>query len=350
MNLPLANTGSATPTGEPGPPPALALAVLGDSDSQGYHDRLWTPAGRGGEHAAATLQWTEVLAQLRPSEVNLGPKAIWGQRKLLVRWLEHLAWPPGAVGKLRAPRKEDHRHNFAFAGARCEDLTQGAMRQVPRLLSLMTEAPEVWREGVVVVRIGVNNFGFESSLSRLAQDPDDPEIRRRINACLEHIRNSVDMIHAVLPSTRFVLVGIFNNAHWPPNLGMWRSKREMHNIDTGLDRFDDALGAMAARDSRLAFFDDRAWFAERWGARDAEGHPAYRALQLGPKAPPVNMSQGNEPWNAVLSDGHAGLVWNLQWAQSLVELLRHAFGLQLAAISNQELEAFVPDRPAGASW
>src|SRR5471032_1393240 len=50
-------TGSAAPSG------TIRFAVLGDSDSQSFHDNLTLadPSLRGGPHRATTWQWTEVL-------------------------------------------------------------------------------------------------------------------------------------------------------------------------------------------------------------------------------------------------------------------------------------------------
>ena len=66
----------------------------------------------------------------------------------------------------------------------------------------------------------------------------------------------------------------------------------------------NVLVVVAAADARIAFFDDRAWFAQRWGGRDGEGQPAYRSLAFGPGLV-VTLSQGDAPQHAVLADGHA---------------------------------------------
>ena len=101
------------------------LAILGDSDSHGYQDRVWFRSGtglRGGPSRAFTLQWTEALARLRGDQLDLGRVRRCGVRRPIAR----LA---GRFGLgLRTPRKHDHEHNFAFAGARCVDLVAGADR------------------------------------------------------------------------------------------------------------------------------------------------------------------------------------------------------------------------------
>jgi len=335
--LPSALTSASSAT-----PPAVAasvappfkLAVLGDSDSHGYRDTLWTPGGRGGAYAEHTLQWTEALARLRGPAIDLGPVGVWGTRKA---WGRAMEW--FGVSS-RMPRKLDHQNNFAFAGAQCSDLMQGGFRQAPRLRTLMDADPEAWRGAVVVIRSGITSVGYADSLDQFAADPNGAAVQAKVQACIGHIRAAVALIHRSHPQTRFVLVGILNNAHFPPYLKFWQSAREMTNIDLGLDRFDASLKALAAADPRMAFFDDRAWFAARWGGRDAQGRPAYAVLHAAPGRD-VSFTQCDHPSCAVLADGHAGAVWNVLWAQSLVDLLRLSFQLPVPAIAADEVRPLI---------
>jgi hypothetical protein len=312
----------------------IPLATLGDSDSHSYHDRIWAPKARGGPFAAGTFQWTEALQQMRGQQIDLGPWGVWGARK---RWVQAL----NMVGlDARAPRKEDFRYNFAFAGARCEDLTEGVFRQTPRLIALMDETPARWVEGIVVIRIGINSLGSEPVLNGFAADPTNLVGRNAIDRCVSRIKESIDLIHLRHPRTRIAVIGILNNADWPPLLDRWQSAAAMANIGKGLDAFDTPLRQLAASDPRIAFFDDRAWFAQRWGGRGPDGRPAYKTLSAAlPMA--VSLTQGDDPRHAVLMDGHAGMVWNAIWAQSLVALLRSEFGVATPAISDTEVAAFV---------
>jgi len=317
------------------------MAVMGDSDSHGYQDTLWTPERRGGAYAEHTLQWTEALGRLRGTAIDLGAVGVWGTRKTFARALE---W----VGvDSRVPRKLDHRYNFAFAGAKCNELTQGLFRQAPRLRALMDAEPEAWRGGVVVIRSGITSVGYADSLDQFAADPQGAAVQAKVQACTDSIKSAVRLIHQGHPQTRIVLVGILNNAHFPPYLAHWQSAREMANIDKGLDTFDARLKAMAAADPRIAFFDDRAWFAARWGSRDSQGRPAYAVLHVRPGMG-VTFSQCDHPSCAVLMDGHAGAVWNVLWAQSLVELLRQSFALPVPRITDDEVGSLL-DRAFAAA-
>jgi hypothetical protein len=325
----------------------IPFAVIGDSDSQGFQDLYDAPAQdmpRGGPYHATTFQWTEVLAKLRGNELDLGVWGVHGMRGRLALTLESvgLAGVAESLGwEVRAPTKRDHRYNFAHAGDGCADLFGGWSRQVPRLVRLMDTEAGRWRDGIVVIKIGGNDFSNDVfNLDLLAQDPASPEVRRRMDFCIGEIRRAVTAIHQNHPQTRIVLGGSFNNAHWEKYRDHWHSAPMLANISKGLDYFDDALQRTVNADPRLAFFSDRTWFEALWGSRGSDGLPAYRTLVLSP-AVQVRNTGGDAPSNATLVDGHTGLVWNAKWAQALVELIDHRFGLQITPITDDEVLRFV---------
>ena len=96
---------------------------------------------------------------------------------------------------------------------------------------------------------------------------------------------------------------------------------------------------MAAKDPDIAFHDDRAWFAARWGSRDENGRPAYRTVSFA--GLDVVNDEGDAPHNLALKDGHAGLVANTLWAQSMLRLLNERFGLGIRDIDDAEAARFV---------
>jgi hypothetical protein len=194
-----------------------------------------------------------------------------------------------------------------------------------------------------VIRMGVNDVGGEASLDALSRDPLAPGPVALMNACVGQLQQAVSRLHAVHPGLNVVLVGIFNNAEWTKFHHLWQSPQALANIRQGLARFDDGLRAMAKDQARLAFFDDQAWFEQRWGTRSATGQPAYRRVHFGPRFE-VSNTLGDEPMHATLRDGHAGTVWNALWAQSLVALLNQRFGLAIPPLTTDELVQFVdPD-------
>lgn len=325
----------------PAHPDAVIFGVLGDSDSHAYHDDFTfegNPKARGGALRQRTWQWTEVLAHLRSDQIDQGPWGVWGTR---FRRLSVLREALGLDGRL--PAKQDYFYNQSYSGATCENLNGMPTDQTGRLLTAMKRAPERWKDGVVLIRIGTNDFGKQDSLDALSRSPDAPTPVALMDACVREIRTAVQRLRAPYPGLRIVLVGIFNNAEWERFHPLWPSPEAVGNIHRGLARFDQGLHAIAQGDPRLLFIDDQAWFASLWGSRLPSGKPAYRTVRFGERFE-VSNTGGDEPRHATLADGHAGTVWNALWAQSLVLKLNGHFGLSIKPLQTDELVNFVdPD-------
>lgn len=321
------------------PPTTVALAVLGDSGSHSYQDSVSFPPGsadRGGAFRARTFQWTEVLARLRGNQINQGPWVRWGQSN-------QIAWLRDLIGLHvgRTPRKEDYLYNFAVSGATCGSLLGGPLRryaQAPRLVELMDHDPGRWRNGVVVIRIGNNDWW--AVLDDQARDPKAPTVRAAAAYCVEQIAATITAIHRAHPGTRILLVGTDNGANEPDALERYRSAEALNNIQAAFDDFNAQLRELAGSDMRIAFFDAGIWFRNHWGTRGYDGASAFKIVAIGEKLRVTN-TVGDAPTNAELSDHHAGLVWNTLFAQSLVARLQEAFGLPLTPISDEDVERFV---------
>ncbi len=318
---------------------AIPFAVLGDSNSHAYQDGLAFPAGsgaRGGAFHATTLQWTEVLARLRGGEVDPGPWVEWGHSGAWSKAASVLGMEMG-----RVPRKQDHRHNFAVSGAVCSNLTEGSQRQAQHLAALMAEDPGRWRRGVVVIRIGLNDWvGLMDAQAAAPDAAGLPATRDTIARCIGHMTEAIRRVRAVQPDVRLVLVGVADESADPDTFARWNSRVETERIGAALKRFNDAISALARATPRTVFFDDDAWVRRTWGTRDAEGRPAYRSVSIGSGLRVTN-STGDAPEHAVLADHHAGLVYNTLWTQAFVECLREGFGLSLTPIGDEEVARFV---------
>jgi hypothetical protein len=316
---------------------AIPLAVLGDSDSHSYQDTMSfgaDKAKRGGRFRGQTFQWTEVLHRLRGDQLDLGEWGVWGEWSILARVRERLG------RSSRTPRREDYRHNLSLSGAGCEALNQRPQHQVASLLAMMSREPDRWRRGVVVIRIGVNNIGQPEHLERLAKDPGDSFIRAEMDWCIGHIAKAMRRIREAHPETGIVVVGEFDNSNWAPLLDRWQTPREIANIRAALETYDARLREEVQRFDRAAFFDDRAWFAGLWGGRNEDGRPDYRSVRIGNVLEVWNRV-GDAPQNSVVADGHAGLVWNTLWAQSLIDLMNSQLATEIAPLTNAELEAWI---------
>ena len=323
-------TGSAPPAAG-----AVSLAVLGDSGGHSYQDRLVfvAPNERGGVFRPLTLQWTEALARLRPDEIDLGPWVRWGSRNRVARLRELV----GLNGH-RVPRKEDYLYNFAVTGAACEHLMGNRIRQAPRLVALMNKQPERWRGGVVVIRIGSNDFTPHVDLA--AKDPSAPALRAVAEHCAREIGRAVALIHGAHPAARIVLVGLSGEADDPLYVDRWQTAEETANFRAALALVNGAIRGIGAGDPRIAFADFGAWLAALTGTRTPAGKPDYRTIAIGPRIR-VTHSVGDDPHNSTLSDDHSGVAINTLWARSLVQQLIVDFGLPLTPIGDEEVVRFL---------
>lgn len=313
----------------------VSLAVMGDSNSLSYQDRvsLPNPEQRGGVHRERTLQWGEVIARLRSDEVDPGPWEVSGVSNPSLRWLDVLGIPVA-----RAPRKQDYRYNFANDGADCAQLMSTRRRQAPRLVALMNQEPARWAHGVVVIRIGLSDLFKVMDVQ--AQTPGVAAVQAAVQGCLSRYRDAVALIRSHHPRTHIVLVNAFEDSQDAAFLERWQSAREIGNIARMFDEYDAGLRAIVSSVPHTSFFDDRAWFRRHWGSRDADGRPAYKTVAIGPDLR-VTHSVGDAPRHSMLADDHNGLVWNVLWAQALVAHLNDVAKLPISPISDTEVERFV---------
>ncbi|WP_233880314.1 SGNH/GDSL hydrolase family protein [Paraburkholderia flagellata] len=310
------------------PSGTIRFAVLGDSNSESYHDT------RGGKWSATTWQWTEVLDQLRGAQIDLGEWGTWGTGK-------YRAIVDEALGSLsRTPPKADYRYNFAISGATCDQLMGKSQRQAIRLVDLMDTEPQAWRGGIVFIRIGDNDLSHHELFDELSRDPAAPGPAAVIDACLKSIGEAVTLIRKSHPDTYVVLSTAASAADWPGEFDSWQSAREIANIDAGVDRFNNGLRALAAADRHVYVLEDNAWFRSMWGQRDAQGRPDYKTVHLSAGWDITNTS-GDDPHNVFLADSHAGVAWNTLWTQYLVTSLNSAFGMHIKPITDAEVVEFL---------
>lgn len=316
--------------------PKMRLAVLGDSDSHAFHDAVSLHAGtaraRGGKHQASTWQWTEVLAQLRPREIDQGPFGEVGSNGAVAYLRRNM------LGTVLRNRKEDFRYNFAISGAGCSALNARGSGQVPALLDEMARDPRGWQAqpAVVVIRIGINDLGKREDLEAFAADAGGEAGVARAQVCADAVAEAVKTLKSRHPSLNIILVGVLNNVDWPPIHARFQNPAEQAAIARVLDHYDGRLQQIAQATAGVEFFDDRAFFRQHFGARDAAGKPAYKRVSLGGKRA-VSVTQGDEPYNAVIGDGHAGTVWNGLWAAAMVERFNRLPGVDIPPISGIEV-------------
>lgn len=305
----------------------IPIAVLGDSDSHSYRDAHYGMR-RGGDYHSVTFQWTEILARLRSSEIELGEFGYWGTRGIIhnIR---------GAFGlDARTPRKQDYEYNFAFSGASCEELAPHSWQQQSvQLRKLMDRDPEYWRDGLVIIRIGVNDFGQWPKLKTYLRGVINEPIRQPITDCIKHVGDAVKRIRQKYPSVKIALVGIFDNSNW---LAEEMDKSGHDNVNKVLDIFDHGLMKLANNDPYTMFVEDRNWYSQLLGRWGAGGYIGTRTYSLGgPRS--IRNTLGDHPANIGLADKHAGTVFNGLWIRHLFSHLNQYFGLGITPLLDSEI-------------
>jgi len=318
----------------------IRLAVLGDSDSHGYRDHV-LGTRRGGVHHATTLQWTDVLVRTRGQYFDPGEEGVWGSRAFIAR-------ARAALGReAKAPRKADYRWNYAVSGARCSTLVSERPWQTRWLISALRAERAAWADGIVVIRIGVNDVGLSRHMDRYAKQGVDADHRARVARCADEIAAAARAIRAAHPSVRIVVVGVADDSSWPVGIVPDRDATQVARIRDALDLFDDAVRSAIRSVEGAAFMRDRSWYQDNWPDRDAEGRAVLGARSLGGTVAVTN-TRGDEPHHLSLADGHAGTVANGFWARELILFLDQTYGLRVPPLSDAEIAALAdPDGAYG---
>jgi lysophospholipase L1-like esterase len=322
---------AAVLTAAPAPAAAAAIkvAVLGDSDSHSYRDLL-NGVMRGGGHNPQTFNWLEIWARLRPGDIDPGPFVRAGDP----RWaagLKALAGRPS-----RTPKKDDYLYNYAWSGAGCASLNDAWPQQTRWLLARLKSDPESWREGLVVIRIGVNDFGQSRHLAQIAKDP--ARMDGAIAACLSQVATAVARIRAA-SDVRIALVGIAHDYETPLAGSGVVPDAALAGVADALARFDAGLGALAEKDARIAFADDRTWLTRRFGARSAGS--ARESAEIAGLA--VRNAVGDGAAFLHTADGHAGTLASGLFLQDFIAALNARFGWTLSAPRDAEIVALATD-------
>lgn len=306
-------------------PPAgsgLPVAVLGDSDSHSYHDSV-NGLARGGPNSERTFNWLEVWERLRPDEIDPGPFIRAGDSRLIAVLKESVGAPT------RTPAKLDYLYDYAWSGARCPSLIDAWPEQAKRFLGRLAAEPARWADGLVVIRIGINDFAQGEHLRLWARAPEAASAP--VEACLDAIARTVAAIRAK-SGVHIALVGVARDYDTPfaP-----LSAAEIARAEPPLARFDAGLEALAASDPRIVFIDDFSWFETRFGAR-ARGTLA-EATVVGGLA--LANASGDAADRLHTSDGHPGAVASGLFLQHFIRRLNDKFGWRLSIPSDEEIVA-----------
>lgn len=307
-------------------PAIIPIAVLGDSDSHSYRDSL-DNAARGGSFHELTFNWPALWQQLRNDEVDFGHFDIWGSSYRVARLKSWFGL------KARAPAKLDFEYNYAVSGLECSSLLSAWPYQAKWLLQRLEADAEYWANGLVFIRIGVNDIGQGHHLNTWAETGLESSTQTIINNCASEIQAVTDAITVQHPSVKVVLIGIFRNYNLP-SLYAVSDRNQLENIESVLSGFDFALAEIAQGSSRTIFIDDNAWFLNRFGGRLDSSLVDSIILD---KRIQISNTMGDHPANLVLADKHAGTVINGLWLMNVISQINTQFDLNLTSPSEKEI-------------
>ncbi|MCG8312659.1 MAG: hypothetical protein MI976_05535 [Pseudomonadales bacterium] len=316
----------------------IPVAVLGDSDSHCYRDHF-DKLARGGEYHSVTFNWTEIWQMLRANEIDQGEFGKWGTHFRIARVMHRL----GCLA--RAPRKLDFKYNYALSGVRCESLLDSWPYQGRWLLRYLQRNPIAWHNGVVIIRIGINDFGQIHHLNNFEQSGLDKAIATKVDRCVAAIEAIMNAILSACEGIKVVLVGIARD-YYRADIMANLSNQKLENIESVLSYFDKQLVFLSDASPRVMFVDDFAWWHRYFQFKVGDARPNDKTtLSDGFE---LYSAIGDAPHNVTLSDGHAGTVSNGLWLMHLVDSLRAQWGLNLTPIKDTELTRIVRQHSSSA--
>ncbi len=309
----------------------LSIAVLGDSDSHSYRDKYDNKA-RGGNYHSVTFNWPALWDRFRSDEINLGAYGVWGSEARIAKvkyWL-------GLSG--RTPKKLDFEYNYAYSGARCRSLLKTWPYQARSFMEQLKKHPKQWDNGLVIIRIGVNDLGQEEEMDRWAQTGLDKFARDAVAECVGHIVQATNQILEVHASVRVALIGICRDYNITTTFENWPHQQQVINIEEVLNHFDESLMNYAKGSDRVDYLNDYQWLVDRFGSRLTN---TLRFKTTLANKLTITNDKGDHPSHLVLKDNHAGTVYNGLWLNNMISQLDQIYKLNLTPLTEEEIYSVI---------
>lgn len=298
----------------------IPVAVLGDSDSHSYRDS-YDNLSRGGNYQTRTFNWLELWARLSADEIYPGATGVWGSHYRIAR-IKNLF-----MLKSRSPKKLDYEYNYAVSGLGCQSLLDDWPYQGKWLLNELKSNPEYWRNGLVIIKIGINNIGKNTDLLNWKNTGLDAEAASAVTGCVDAITKMSDRIIAQQPGIKVAISGITRNYNFIDEWHTPLNPEDIQNIESVLSEFDSRLQRYASGSTMIAYIDDHYWFNQTFGSKESGDLKSKIHFTEGIDL--INAS-GDEPINMLLQDHHTGTLYNALWITHLITEINQQLGLTLS--------------------
>ena len=305
----------------------IPVAVLGDSDSHSYRDS-YDNKSRGGEYHAYSYNWLELWARLSENEIYPGLWGVWGSHYRIARIKNML------MLKSRSPKKLDYEYNFALSGLKCRSLLDDWPYQGKWLLNELKSNPGYWANGLVIIKIGINDLGQNSDLIKWKKTGMDQKSSILVSNCINSIIKISDLILAESPGIRVAITGMVRGYNFMDEWNEKLNKHDIQNIESVLSEFDFRLKKYANNLTRVAYIDDHFWFNRIFGSQEFDNLKSKIEFIEGTEL--INAS-GDEPINMLMQDNHTGTLYNGLWITHLVNELNGQFGMSLSIPNYQDV-------------
>ncbi|MFO1426573.1 MAG: SGNH/GDSL hydrolase family protein [Steroidobacteraceae bacterium] len=276
--------------------PLGGLGILGDSSS----DEFRADDARGGQYAATTLGWVELLVRYR--SVDAGP---WGQRA--------------------EPRRAGYAYNWARSGAVAADIVESG--QVDGLAAQVAAG----QVSTVAVMVGANDFALSNDTyaaiydGRMTQDA----VQAKIDGILSSLRAAVRRIRAA-GSARIFIATLVDRAPVPAFQVRFPEPARRERITRVIEAINDGIREIAHEPS-VHVVDVSAYGRSMLkvirgdGTFDVDGEPISV------------LEHGDEPHHMLLGDNeHGGTVGSGLLANVFIDAFRQT-GLDIAPFSPREI-------------
>ncbi len=287
---------SPTPIGEQ----IVGLAIMGDSTQDEYR----TDDNRGGEYAATTLNWVELLVRLRG--VNVGPQ-----------------------GTFEEPRRRGYEYNWSRSGTTTVGMMYWGQDKG------VAEQIKAGKVSHVLIQIGINDFkennlGYDIASGKLSGE----ELHKTLNTMASYVEDAIETLRQA-GDARILVAAVqdYVSLDLVINVEQLNDPAAVQRVTEAFDYLNQQIEQAAMRQGVPYFDFNAAMQAELDARRDRNNYMVVggEKIDLG--------SRGNEPHFGLLDDEymHPGSVLSAMFTNVYIRKMNENFGTTMALLSDDEI-------------